>query len=609
MILVLTLTSALLGVCGGFLLGLLLTRRHPDGPPEGSVHAVETLALVVNQSLNLQEVLETAVETVIPVMSVDAAWIRLREGHSTNLVLAASQGLSAEYVQDSQRIPEESSFSGAVAASGAPLVVTDIRGHPTRVRPALIQENIRSVAIAPMITRGQTTGVLIVATRHRRSFSPGDLQLLTTVAGQIAIAVENARLYQMIKNYSTILEERVHARTADLEAANRDLRRASQAKSEFLSTMSHELRTPLNAVIGFSEVLEDETFGPLNPKQTRYVQNIHSSGRHLLRLITDILDLSKVEAGKMEIRPEEVGLRGAIEEVVAALKPAAESKRITLTSDLTPEDLTVAADPARLTQILTNLLSNAVKFTPSGGTVRLSVHRAARNGTLGGNLVEIVVADTGIGIREEDFERIFAAFQQVDGSDARRYEGTGLGLALTKKLVELHGGQLTVASTVGVGSIFTVSLPPSPLPSDRPPPGAPLPEGTAVRDDTGLFSREYFLRRLSEGGTSPCSLLILDFTKSASPVEGAIRAAAEYCRRHLRGEDTAARFDPGRVAILLPGTPRKAAHGVARRIVAHLTSEGYAPGEATVASVPEDAPHGIALLARAEAAVAHEEKS
>lgn len=247
----------------------------------------------------------------------------------------------------------------------------------------------------------------------------------------------------------------LRAREHELRLTNQQLETANRLKSQFLATMSHELRTPLNSIIGFSELLEDETYGGLNPKQMKYVGNIVVSSRHLLQLINDILDLAKVESGTIEIHPESLSLHEAMSIIKNVVEPLATKKSINMAINMDEHVGSVAADPARFKQILYNLLSNAIKFTPSGGMISMDVFR--KDGA-----VEISVSDTGIGISQEDQERIFSEFLQVEGSYTRKYEGTGLGLALTKKLVELHGGRIWVESAPGKGSRFIFTMPDKP---------------------------------------------------------------------------------------------------------------------------------------------------
>lgn len=248
-------------------------------------------------------------------------------------------------------------------------------------------------------------------------------------------------------------------RNLALERANQNLEQASRAKSSFLANMSHELRTPLNAVIGFSQVLEDETFGPLNAKQMKYVCNVESSGKHLLNMINDILDLSKIEAGKLELRKETFPLEATFDGIITIVKVLAIKKNITLNYEIDPLLTDIEADPKHFKQILYNLLSNAVKFTLEGGQVALCAKPKQGTESVGGDFVQISVSDTGIGIAPEDYDKVFAEFQQVDDSYSRKQEGTGLGLALSKKLVELHGGELSFSSEKGKGSTFFFSIP------------------------------------------------------------------------------------------------------------------------------------------------------
>jgi signal transduction histidine kinase len=254
------------------------------------------------------------------------------------------------------------------------------------------------------------------------------------------------------------LERKVQERTRDLAEAlaqldekSRQLEATSRHKSEFLANMSHELRTPLNAILGFSQVLQLKLFGELNVKQEEYLEDILSSGNHLLSLINDVLDLSKVEAGQIELEPAPFSLREALERGVVMVRERATKDGIKLVLQLDPEVELVTGDERRIRQVIFNLLSNAVKFTPAGG--RIDVASARVDGH-----VEISVSDTGPGIAPEDQERIFEEFQQTEAG-IRQREGTGLGLALSKRLVELHGGRIWVESRAGSGSRFVFSLP------------------------------------------------------------------------------------------------------------------------------------------------------
>jgi signal transduction histidine kinase len=285
----------------------------------------------------------------------------------------------------------------------------------------------------PLRSADRVVGAFVVRRRQPGVFDDEVCDLLSAFASQSAVALTNARLYQELARQSL------------------ELTIASQHKSEFLASMSHELRTPLNAVIGFSEVLLERMFGDLNERQEDYLQDIHSAGRHLLALLGDILDLSKIEAGRMELDCAPIDLPHLFAETTELLRERVATKGLTLTTDA--DDVAeITADRRKLTQVLFNLVTNAIKFTPSGGHVTLTARRIDTQ-------VALAVADTGIGISKEDQGKLFQVFTQVDGSLARRHEGTGLGLALTRRLVELHGGSISVRSAPGAGSTFTVILP------------------------------------------------------------------------------------------------------------------------------------------------------
>jgi signal transduction histidine kinase/DNA-binding response OmpR family regulator len=283
-------------------------------------------------------------------------------------------------------------------------------------------------------------------------------QALATLEGQaselqVSLA-ERERAEQALAEERTLLARRVEERTADLSAANAELARAARLKDEFLASMSHELRTPLNAVLGLAEALQEEVYGPVTSPQRRSLQQIEASGRHLLDLINDILDLAKIEAGQVDLTFGAVAVASVCQSSLEVMSPLAAKKRIAVSSSIDSAVQTIRGDERRLKQILVNLLSNAVKFTPNGGQLGLevigdSVHQ----------LIQLTVWDTGVGIAEDDLPRLFKPFVQLDSRLARLYEGAGLGLALVARMVELHGGSISVSSTLGQGSRFTVVLP------------------------------------------------------------------------------------------------------------------------------------------------------
>jgi PAS domain S-box-containing protein len=248
-------------------------------------------------------------------------------------------------------------------------------------------------------------------------------------------------------------QEEIKRKNAELEEQNQRVQEANRLKTVFLANMSHELRTPLNSIIGFSEFLKDKKPGPLNEKQEEYLGDVLTSARHLLQLINDVLDLAKVEAGKMDLALEAFSVGDAVAEVCAVIGPTAKKKNISVNTKLAGDIGLVTLDQQKFKQILYNLLSNAVKFTGDGGMVSLAASRKSQD------RFQFQVSDTGIGIKQEDIGKLFTEFQQLDSSASRHYEGTGLGLALTKKLVELHQGSIELESEPGVGSVFRVVLP------------------------------------------------------------------------------------------------------------------------------------------------------
>ncbi|HLG73476.1 MAG TPA: response regulator [Chloroflexota bacterium] len=354
-------------------------------------------------------------------------------------------------------------------AAGGPLVFDNIdqREDFSRFHAG---EGGKTALAAPFVGRQWLQGALHLGWRRDVAVTPAQLHLAETLAGYAAVVIENARSHADLED-----------RAAELASANVALEKASRQKSEFLASMSHELRTPLNAIIGFSEILLDPELNDMPAEQRdEFVGNIHRSGKHLLGIINDILDLSKVEAGHMEIHPEAVSLQEVIDACVSTIRPLADKKSIVVTSTCEPADVQAWADPARLKQVLYNLLSNAVKFTPAAGQVTVTADVADGQ-------ARVKVRDTGIGISPEDQELVFEDFRQVDQGVARQQEGTGLGLALVKRFVELHGGTVGLQSAVGQGSCFTVTLP-LPAPAHISAPAKPKSAAPAAEEsrDSGL---------------------------------------------------------------------------------------------------------------------------
>ena len=306
----------------------------------------------------------------------------------------------------------------------------------------------RSCLVMPLESPRRLVGALTMARREVQPFTSIEQALMQIIANQAAISIDNARLYNAQKQQ---LAE-IAAQKRELEVANAQINEISRLKSEFLANMSHELRTPLNAILGFSEILKDNLVELTTEQRQECLQNIHASGKHLLELVNDVLDLSKIEAGRMELQYDRFAVVGAIREVYNVIRSLSERRDIQLDVSIDPEELDVRADKSKFKQVMYNLLSNAIKFTPQGG--RVWVAARAENDEL---VVE--VGDTGIGIPKEHQLRIFNEFYQVEAATTRQVEGTGLGLALTRRLLQLHGGWITVASEPGQGSVFTFRIP------------------------------------------------------------------------------------------------------------------------------------------------------
>jgi len=360
--------------------------------------------------------------------------------------LAAHDNLGPEQLAAIQSVfpipPGPRSVTARAILTRTLVHVRDRRDDP-ELQFGALSENFPNTLSVPLLRSGVPLGAITVTRAEIGLFSERQIALLQTFADQAVIAIENVNLFR---------------ETVD---KSRQLEVASQHKSEFLANMSHELRTPLNAIIGFSEVLAEKMFGDVNDKQAEYLHDILESGRHLLSLINDILDLSKIEAGRMELEVSEFDLPQAIQNALMLVRERALRRGIALHHVIDDRVGGIQADERKVKQVLLNLLSNAIKFTPEGG--RIEARAASTDG-----IVEVSVADTGIGIAPEDQEAVFEEFRQVGAAD-KKAEGTGLGLALSRKFIELHGGQIRVTSQVGVGSTFTFTLPVHRRVSPQPP--------------------------------------------------------------------------------------------------------------------------------------------
>ena len=393
----------------------------------------EILRAISSSPADLQPVLDTVVESAARYCGATDAQIWQRDGEGLRLV-AHHGPLASPMGRVIPVVPE--TVTGRSVLERRAIHVADIRdaaGEFPWTWARARELAFRATLIVPLMREGAAIGALQLRRGEARPFTDKQTELLHTFADQAVIAIENVRLF------------------TEIEDKSRQLEAASRHKSEFLANMSHELRTPLNAVIGFSEVLIQRMFGELTGKQEEYLKDIYASGQHLLSLINDILDLSKIEAGRMELALADFDLPDAVENVLILMRERAARRGVTLARAVDERLATIRADERKVKQVLLNLLSNALKFTPEGG--RIDVRATLRD-----DAVEIAVTDTGIGIAPEDHEAVFEEFRQV-GTASRTVEGTGLGLALSRKFVSLHGGRIWVESAVGRGATFTLTLP------------------------------------------------------------------------------------------------------------------------------------------------------
>jgi len=400
----------------------------------------DVLKVISRSTFDLQTVLDTLVESAVRLCEARfGAVFRLHRdllhvGAHYNFQPAQLAILRGLYPM----APNLGYISGRAILTGIPVQIPDVLADTEYVgHQAAKEAGFRSMLAVPLLLRGgQALGAIIVYRAEPGAFSERQLALLQTFADQAAIAIENVRLFEEIQD------------------KNRQLELASQNKSQFVSSMSHELRTPLNAVIGLTEMMVSHAAKFGTEKALEPLRRVNAAGTHLLGLINEVLDLSKIEAGKLELNPEQVNLARLIDEVIGTARQLAEKNKNRLVVDCAENVGSLITDPMRLKQVLLNLLSNSCKFT-NEGEVTLKVRKLVD----GCDWIELAVADTGIGMTPEQQAKLFQEFTQADSLTARRYGGTGLGLALSRKLARMMGGDVTVTSEAGKGSVFTVRLP------------------------------------------------------------------------------------------------------------------------------------------------------
>ena len=402
------------------------------------IATADVLKVISRSTFDLKAVLQTLVESVARLCEADMAAIRRPKGSAFFHV--ASHGSPIEYDEYMQGQPveaERGTVAGRVLLEGKPIHITDVQADPEYTMVGISKRaGFHTILGVPLLREGSPVGVIVLGRKTARPFADKQIELASTFADQAVIAIENVRLFD------------------ELQDKSRQLALASENKSQFVSSMSHELRTPLNAIIGLTEMMVTNAARFGTEKAQEPLKRVNRAGTHLLGLINQVLDLSKIEAGKLELNPQAVQLAQLIDDVISTAGQLAEQNKNRLVVDAQENLGALTVDPMRLRQILLNLLSNACKFTKEG-----EVKFAARKVSNGGSFVEFAVSDTGIGMTPEQQAKLFEEFTQADATTAQRFGGTGLGLAIARKLARMMGGDVTVTSEPGKGSAFTVRLP------------------------------------------------------------------------------------------------------------------------------------------------------
>jgi signal transduction histidine kinase len=400
------------------------------------LNALGEVSQAVNSTLDIETVLETIVAKAVQLSGTDAGAIYVFDEIRDAFDLRATYGMDQALIVGlrGQSVGLGDTLVGRAAQTRAPLQAPHLSEEPpSTARDLLLKAGFRAVLAVPLLGPDAIIGMLVVRRRETGSFAPSAVEVLKTFAAQSVLAIQNARLFR------------------EIEEKGRQLEIASRHKSQFLANMSHELRTPLNAILGYSELLIDGIYGEPPEKFRGVLDRVQSNGRHLLGLINDVLDLSKIEAGQLTLAVDDYSMAALVKSVVAATESLARTKGLELSAAVQDGLPLGRGDERRLTQVLLNLVGNAIKFTDRG-----SIEIAAR---AEGGRFQVSVRDTGPGIAEADQARIFEEFQQVDATSTRKKGGTGLGLAIAKRIVEMHGGALTVESALGAGSIFRMTVP------------------------------------------------------------------------------------------------------------------------------------------------------
>lgn len=441
---------------------LVESRRRVD-----ELTMLHQLTLHIGSTLDRETIIEAGLKAIVGSLPYDHAWVAVWDPHRQSFHQIQAEGLSGQWEELVRNVPIPSTPKDLLHSTlytAQPIVIQDIQAmldqcHPL-TRQLLTDAGMRSGIALPLISQNQSLGVLIVGSQHLKSIPLTEQNLLSTVAHQVAIALDTALAYDEIEALNISLETKVQERTAELQQANKDLESANgrlqeldRMKSQFLSHCSHELRTPLTSIKGFTENLLHGMVGPLAERQHLYLTRISANANRLTRMIADLLDLSRIEAGTIRLAYQSVFLPDLLEEVTQELLPLTQSKSQLLTVEITGERLSVRGDQDRLHQIVTNLVHNAHKFTPEGGRILVAVCPAPPDHLL------LSISDTGPGITEEARAHLFQPFYQAHRVPEIGTQGLGLGLSIVKQLVELHRGTISAESPSGEGATFRIRLP------------------------------------------------------------------------------------------------------------------------------------------------------
>lgn len=408
--------------------------------------------------VGLQAIMDNAVRGVLELTGLESGILCLARRPPEECDLRVAVNVSEAIAASLQALPIRMGecLIGRAIQNQEPLIIENHASESHFAsRDSIRKAGIQFFAGFPLHANDQIIGVLCVFSFANALIDSRKLNLVRDICAPLALAIENARLYEQIKLHTEELEQRVSERTEELQIAMEKARTADHLKSAFLATMSHELRTPLNSIIGFTGILLQGLAGPLNAEQQKQMGMVQGSSRHLLALINDVLDISKIEAGQLRLSISTFDLRVSIEKMVKLVSPSAEKKKLNLRLDLAPDLTQITLDQCRFEQVILNLINNAVKYSDKGQIIVQSYLENAQT-------IIVSVSDTGIGIKEENLAHLFQPFYQVETGLARKYEGTGLGLSITRKLLDMMGGTIAVTSRIGHGSTFTIRLPRSP---------------------------------------------------------------------------------------------------------------------------------------------------